>query len=103
MAIVGTEKYKIPSLRTFRQIVLLTFSGNYVTGGEVPTGIVKVWTSKNAHGAQFWNKGPYTFRYDPVATKVIVYLGGVELAAGAYPAAVTSDIVTMDLEYPKLG
>jgi hypothetical protein len=101
--ITFTEKTKVPAMRTFRQIGVLTFSGSYVVGGEVPTGIIKVWTSKPAFGAQFWNKGPHTFRYDPVTGKVLVYLGGVEASAAAYPAAVTSDVVTMDIEYPKLG
>jgi hypothetical protein len=97
------ELAKVPAMRTFRIIGKLTFSGSYVSGGEVPTGIIKVWTSKNAWGANFFNKGPHTFRYDPVTGKVLVYLGGVEASAAAYPAAVTSDVVTMDIEYPKLG
>lgn len=103
MPITFTEKVKMPNFRSFRQLGTLTFSGSYVTGGEVPTGIIKVWTAKNAFGANFFNKGPHTFRYDPVTGKVLVYLGGAEVAAGAYPAAVTSDVVTMDIEYPKLG
>lgn len=103
MAIVFAEKTKIPGLRTFRQLGTLTFSGNYVTGGEVPSGIIKVWTSKLPFGARFFNKGPNDFKYDPVSGKVLVYAAGAELAAGAYPASVTSDVVTMDIEYPKLG
>jgi len=103
MPITFTEKAKIPAFRTFRQIGTLTFTGSYVTGGEVPAGIIKVWTSKLPFGAQFWNRGPHTFRFDPITGKVLVYLGGAEVAAGAYPAAVTTDVVTMDIEYPKLG
>lgn len=103
MPIAFVERTKVPAFRTFRQIGTLTFSGSYVTGGEIPTGLIKVWTSKPAFGAQFWNKGPYTFRYDPATGKVLAYLGGTELAAGAYPAPVTSDVVTIDIEYPKLG
>lgn len=103
MPIAFAEQTKVPAMRSFRIIGKLTFTGSYVLGGEVPTGIIQVWTSKNAYGAQFWNKGPYTFRYDPVTKKVLLYLGGTELAAGAYPAPVTTDVVTMDIEYPKLG
>ena len=103
MAIAFVEKVKMPALRSFRQIGTLTFSGSYVVGGEVPTGIIKVWTAKNALGANFFNKGPHTFKYDPVTGKVLVFLGGVEATAAAYPAAVTSDVVTMDIEYLKLG
>jgi len=101
MAIAFQEVRKIPTMRSFRIMGTLTFSGNYVVGGEVPTGLIKVWTAKNAFGANFFNKGPHTFRYDPVTGKVLVYLGGVEASAAAYPAAVTSDVVTMDIEYSK--
>lgn len=101
MAIAFQELRRLPGFRSFRISGRLTFSGNYVTGGEVPTGLVQMWTAKDAFGANFYNKGPYTFRYDPTTKKIIVYLGGAELAAGAYPAPVTSDVVTMDVEFSK--
>lgn len=101
MAIAFQEIRRLPGMRAFRISGKLTFSGNYVTGGEVPTGLIQMWTAKDAFGANFYNKGAYTFKYDPVTKKIIVYLAGAELAAGAYPAAVTNDVVTMDVEFSK--
>ena len=103
MAIAFKETIKLPGFRSFRQLGTLTFTGSYVVGGEIPSGLIKVWTAKNALGARFFNKGPNVFTYDPVTGKVLVYAAGVELTAAAYPASVTNDTVTMDIEFLKLG
>ena len=46
MAIVFAETRKLPNMRSFRIVGNLTFSGNYVTGGEVPTGLIRVLDGK---------------------------------------------------------
>jgi hypothetical protein len=95
---------KLPEMRTIRVFGTLTFSGNYVTGGEVPTGLVRPGTSKPPIAVSFTNKGDHTFKFDIATGKILVYApGGAQLAAAAYPAAVTNDVVTMDAEYPKFG
>ena len=43
-----------------------------------------------------------TSNIDPVTGKILVYApGGAQLAAAAYPAGVTGDVVTMHIEYTK--
>ena len=103
MAIVFTETRKLPGLRSIKIIGTLAFSGNYATGGEVPTGIAKPGTTKDPIRVDFAGRGTHDYKYDATTGKVLVYLGGVQHAAAAYAAAVTGDAVTMELEYPKLG
>jgi len=103
MAIVYTETRRLPNLRSVRVVGTLAFTGSYVTGGEIPSGITfRGGSTKPPISVKFDNRGPHTFKYDPATGKVLVYLAGTELAAGAYPAPVTSDVVSMDIEYNKL-
>jgi len=82
----------------------LTFSGSYATGGEIPTGIIKPGTTKGPLLVAFYGKGDHNFKYDATTGKVLAYApGGAQLAAAAYPAGVTTDVVVMELEYPKFG
>jgi len=85
-----------------RVIGTLAFSGNYVVSGEVPSGLNKPGTIKNPLWAEFYSKGDHTFKFDAATGKILVYApGGAQLAAAAYPAGVTGDVVTMEVEYPK--
>ena len=104
MAIVFTQTNKLHELRSQRIVGTLTFSGNYVTGGEVPSGIIKPHTTKNPILVSFMGKGDHNFKYNATTGKVMVYApAGAQLAAAAYPAGVTTDAVVMELEYPKFG
>jgi hypothetical protein len=103
MAIAFAQTAKLPELRTMRLIGTLTFTGSYVVGGEIPSGVIKPGTTKNAILASFSNKGANEFRYDTATGKVLVFAAGTELTAAAYPASVTNDVVVMALEYPKFG
>lgn len=103
MAIVFTKTHDLPGNRSIRIFGTLAFSGNYVAGGEVPSGIVKPGTTKNPIQATVSGKGVHDFKFDRATGKVLVYLAGVEHAAAAYAAAVTGDSVVAEIEYPKGG
>jgi len=103
MAVVFTKTHDLPGLRSIRIVGTLAFTGNYVAGGEVPTGIVKPGTTKNPILARIEGKGTHDFKFDRATGKVLVYSAGVEHAAAAYVAGVTGDVVTAEIEYPKLG
>ena len=103
MAIVFTETKRLHNFRTIRVLGTLGFTGNYTTGGEIPTGITfKGGSTRPPVTVRFDNKGTHTFKYDPATGKVLAYSGAAEHAAAAYVAGVTSDVVTMDIEYNKL-
>jgi hypothetical protein len=101
--IVFTKTRDLPGNRSIRILGTLAFSGNYVAGGEVPTGIIKPGTTKNPFNARISGKGTHDFKYDNATGKVLVYLAGVEHAAAAYVAGVTGDSVVAEIEYPKGG
>lgn len=104
MSVAFTEVRKIPTLRSIRLIGTLTFSGSYVVGGEVPTGIVKPGTTKDPYDARVQGRGDHTYRYDKATGKVKVFVpAGTEHTAVAYAAGVTGDDVRIELEYPKGG
>jgi hypothetical protein len=102
MPIAFTQTQKLPEFRTMRVIGTLTFSGSYVAGGEVPTGLLKPGTIKNPLWANFYNKTAHQFRYDAATGKVLCFVpAGTEVPAAAYPGALTSDVVIAEFEYPK--
>lgn len=104
MPIAFAQTMRLPEFRTIRVIGTLTFSGSYVVNGEVPTGLLKPGTTKAPLWAQFYSKGTHNFKFDAATGKVLAYApGGTELTAAAYPAGVTTDVVTMEVEYPKFG
>lgn len=103
MPVAFTETLKSAAGKTVRVFGTLVFSGSYTTGGEVPTGHVKPFTTKAPLSGVVNNKGTHTFKYDPVTGKILVYSGATELTAGAYPAAVTTDPTNVVIEYPKFG
>lgn len=102
MAIAVTEARKIPSLRSIRTMGTLVFSGNYVTGGEVAP-FVKPGTTKSPYDVKISGQGTHDYKFDVATGKIKVFLAGVEIAAAAYPAAVTGDTVRYEAEYPKFG
>lgn len=99
--------------RRIHAIGTLTFSGNYAAGGDAlairaATGVsARNWKSRNdpTH-VMIQGKAGHLYEYDAAAKKVLVRrnknpadAGGAdipfpELAAAAYPAAVTGDTVT---------
>lgn len=103
MALVFTQARVLPQMRSTRIVGTLVASGNYATGGEVPSGITKPATTKDPFIANIQGKGVYDYKYDFATGKVKVFTAGVEHAAAAYNAGVTGDTITMELEYPKLG
>lgn len=102
MAIAVTEARKLPNLRSVRTMGTLVFSGNYVTGGEVAP-FVKPGTTRMPYGARINGMGTHDYKYDVATGKVLIFLAGVQIAAAAYPAGVTGDVITYDVEYPKFG
>jgi hypothetical protein len=98
----------------------LVFTGNYVTGGDtldlttivglVPTASLplQIYAQSNG-GATSFGAGVGGY-YEVVQAgaalntyKLKAYTaGGTELAAGAYPASVTSDVVTITITWRKL-
>lgn len=103
MALVFTEGRKLPQNRSVRVVGALVASGNYATGGEIPSGLNAPGTTKAPFIANIQGKGVYDYKYDFATGKVKVFTAGVEHAAAAYNAGVTGDVITMELEYPKLG
>lgn len=102
MAIVATETRKLPQLRSVKSVGTLAFSGNYSTGGEV-VSIPKPGTTKEPYSVRLEGRGTHDYKYDPASGKVLVFLAGVQIAAAAYPAGVTGDLVRYEAEFPKLG
>ena len=96
----------------------LTFSGSYSTGGDtlnlsgiaslIPSGSLplQVFVEGNGTGTNQSAAGGYyvVLTGTTLANWLIKIFsgGGTELAAGAYPAAVTADIVTMQICWRKL-
>lgn len=80
----------------------LTVSGTYATGGEalgdtflgVSTATTPIDVSANCAGG-------YNFGYDAVNNKLLVFDGASELAAGAYPAALTGNVIHLVAYFPK--
>ncbi len=104
MPILFTPTQKLPEFRTIRVVGTLTFSGSYVTSGEVPMGLLKPGTTKAPLWATFYNKTAHQFRYDVATGKILCFVpAGTEVPAAAYPGALTADVVTMEVEYPKFG
>ena len=101
MAVVGTiadVKDQInlgPLLLVFGT---LTFSGNYVTGGELPT-FPGLKTGKSTPVRMIvMATAAYQFHWDSAGQKLMVFQGdnangasapGIQLAAAAYPGALT--------------
>lgn len=86
----------------------LAFSGNYVTGGEVPTfaGV----RSSSVTPTQLWAEGiaGYKYEWNPANGKILVRQGAgainlplAELSAAAYPAGVTGDTIRFVAEFKK--
>lgn len=99
----------------------LVFSGNYPTGGDtldltplmqagIPTNAIPVDAFVNGLGvgtSQAAGGGYYAFLQNATSpgltgNKIKIFAsGGSELGAGAYPAAVTGDVITMEIVWRK--
>jgi hypothetical protein len=100
-------------------LVRLVFSGSYVTGGDTvdltplvqagvpsqPVAPLSAWVEGNGTGTSQQAAGGYYAFLTGTAlnnNKVKIFnAAGGELAAGAYPAAVTSDVVTVECYWRK--
>ena len=79
----------------------LTFTGNYATGG-VALDFGGVYnTSKQPYWVHVEGMGVYEYKYDYTAKKLLTFTAGAELAAAAYPAGVTADVVFAYVFLPK--
>jgi hypothetical protein len=103
---VENEDLAINHMLGFGGFFLLTFAGNYVAGGEALTlgsGSYDFKTMLKRIGAgtlyyvTIQMKAGYNFEYDYATDKILVKQGGAavsnpeaEIAAAAYPAALTS-------------
>lgn len=85
----------------------LTPAGNYVTGGEVPTGgmaaIPRYFDGRKPDYMNIVGVAGYSYRYDKANDKIMVFYNdnnnaadgpAIEIPAAAYPAAVLADIIT---------
>lgn len=92
-------------------VATLTFSGNYVSGGDtldftqvtnvIPSDTIVQVFAESQNG----NSGYYIPVQGAVLNnwKLKAFLGGgTEVAAGAYPASVTTDIVQLSITARKL-
>jgi hypothetical protein len=92
--------------KTQRVMGKFVFSGNYPTGGEdVPISKLAVGTQKRPIGqAVIGASQNNKYLYDDVNQKVVVRTGAappVEIAAGPYPASVTTDNVEFNITFHK--
>lgn len=109
MALASALQYSDLTRRKKRRGVKITPSGNYVAGGDT-LDLTKM-TNPNNLGAPLFGSVPqnvavqnvpagYGAQYIPGATldtcKVKYSLDGVEVAAGAYPAALTAAATTIE-------
>ena len=104
-----SEQYN--TARSTRVLGTLVFSGNYTTGGDtLNLGVISADSFgkllKVASAPIFGSvvgQGLYTYQWLVGTTlnngKVKVITAGAEIAAGAYPSGVTSDVVTFEFEF----
>jgi len=89
---------------------VVTASGNYTTGGDtldlstqsfIPSAQLPKQAALFTQTGQVYN---YAFIQGAAlnSCKVRIYSAGTEIAAGAYPTAITSDIIAFSAVYPKL-
>lgn len=104
MAIAVTVSTKFGSGKTVMVLGVLTPSGTYTTGGDtlLPSQF-GAGTTKKPHTLDVNGKGLYQYVYDNEASKLKILTAGAELAAGAYPAGVTSDVIRFEANFPKFG
>lgn len=116
MAVTFKVAYQWEDTKTVNVVGTLIFSGNYVVGGDtvnfgtisvdtfgvsIKSNVAPLWLDIQANIASFQFIGlpsgpPYT---PPPTAKVQIFNAttGLELAAGAYPAAITSALVQFSL------
>lgn len=101
MAVVATEVRRLPQNRSVRTQGTLVLSGNYTTGGD-PVVIPKPGTTKDPYWVKFNSKNGNAFQWDAGKIKAFSAVG-TELAAAAYAAGYTGDVISYEAEFPKLG
>jgi hypothetical protein len=102
VAVVISTKYA--SGRSTEIRGTLTLSGSYATNGDtLPASAFGAGTTKKPHIILLSGKGLYFYEYDVEAEKLKIITAGAELAAGAYPAGVTNDVVRFEANFPKFG
>lgn len=104
MAAAFTEVRKYPGLRTIRVVGTIALSGNYTTGGETLTGLVKPFTTKDPQFVSLNHRRAATLSWNPTTQKLMAWTApNTEHAAAAYAAAFTADVIDAEFEYPKGG
>jgi len=103
MANTVTELRRLPG---FRHVVVqgtIVLSGSYATGGET-LNIPKPGTTKAPYELTFVSKNGNAFIWDHTTDKMKAFSAvGTELAAGAYAAGYTGDVIRYQAVYPKFG
>ena len=106
MAIAVVVSSRFASGRVTRVIGTLTFTGNYVSGGDaLPASAFGAGTTKKPIAFDVNGKAGYKYEYDNEAGKLKIFTAGqTELSAAAYPAGIaTTDVVRFDATFPKFG
>lgn len=104
MAIAVVVSTKFASGRSTTVRGTLTFSGSYATNGDaLLASAFGAGTTKKPQIILLSGKGLYFYEYDVEAEKLKIITAGAELAADAYPAGVTSDVVRFEANFPKFG
>jgi len=109
MAIAFSLERKSHSLRELKYEATLTFSGNYVSGGEVSGFIRKMPTTKAPLDVRLENTGGYRLEYDYTNDKILVFEQGAaaspapQIPVAAYPAALLASVTKLHAIFPKFG
>ena len=95
-----------------RAIGTITLSGNYPSGGEtldLSSAAALAGSTQQPLGVDIISQNANAGYYVPQKGSSLsnwklrcFAAGGTELTAGAYPAAFTSDIIAVDVAFPKL-
>lgn len=113
MAIAVTETRRWGGQGSIRSVGTLAFSGSYATGGD-PVTLPKPGTTKEPYRVSIVGKSGFDYQYDHENKKVIVrgysptdatagVIARQEIAAAAYPAGVTGDVIRYEAIWPLLG
>lgn len=103
MAATVTEVRKVPGLRSVRSVGTIALSGSYATGGDA-AAIPKPYTTKAPLSVSVRSRNGNNVAYDVTNQKIKFFsAAATELAAGAYAAGYTADVIDYEAEFPKFG
>jgi hypothetical protein len=109
MALVVTVTDHWSDTKRIQAVGSVTPSGSYSTGGDtMALGSTAIKSSSIPSYVDMGGSGGYLYSYVKGTTinngkmKIVVSSTGLELAAGAYPAGVTSDSIGFHAFFPKL-